>query len=61
MIPPDIKYLATIQARAIATKIEQLDIWAPEELPRVVEWIEKDIAHLLALVAEMKRRGNEPN
>ena len=59
-IPPDIKYLAEIQARVIATKIEQLDIWAPEQLPKVLEFIDADIKHLLALTAEMRKRGNEP-
>lgn len=55
MIPPDVKYLAEIHARSIAVKIQQLDIWAPEDLPRIIALIEKDIAHLLALVAEMRK------
>ena len=55
-IPPDVKYLAELQARSIAVKIQQLDIWASEDVPGVLVLIEKDIAHLLALTAEMRKR-----
>ena len=54
-IPPDVKYLAELQARSIAVKIQQLDIWASEDIPGVLVLIEKDIAHLLALTAEMRK------